>query len=384
MSLKTLPLIFLNLGGEMCYILDQRLQAQSVKKDRANRVMSDIISTMFNVKFMDDLFQPQDQYGKKAMRSLFDKLAHVSIMRLNSTSMDKLYDLMIMAVKYQLQCCTSPKDMLVVLMNHLDGIRKYVQCSPNIQAQIDYAYNLIKQTYFSCNSYELNLIRRHLFNFFQESRIKISVLMKEKQQKEDGYFVLSSARTTVPYGGFQPGQIRYYSAGKVSKTIKFPTGLPQDQTYAQIKSDLNLEKTAKQSQRGSDLGVNMYKYQESTGVQGGYGSSAAYNADKTTENELKLLSFLLTKSSYSERDEKTDGDDDFKLNLFDNDQQEADFLGSAVISAQDDPTVIRIDASKQRESMSAAEKLVSGLKLTVEETKAVKSIGDEMLELMDS
>jgi len=58
------------------------------------------------------------------MRALFDKLAHVSIMRLNTTSMDKLYDLMIMAVKFQIQNCVSPKDILVVIMNHFDGIRK--------------------------------------------------------------------------------------------------------------------------------------------------------------------------------------------------------------------------------------------------------------------
>ena len=32
---------------------------------------------------------------------MFDKLAHASIMRLNSNSMDKLYDLMTKAVKYQ-------------------------------------------------------------------------------------------------------------------------------------------------------------------------------------------------------------------------------------------------------------------------------------------
>ncbi len=30
MSLRTLPLLYLNLGGEMMYVLDQRLSAQSV------------------------------------------------------------------------------------------------------------------------------------------------------------------------------------------------------------------------------------------------------------------------------------------------------------------------------------------------------------------
>jgi hypothetical protein len=35
------------------------------------------------------------------MKAMFEKLAHASIMRLNPASMDKLYDLMTMAVKHQ-------------------------------------------------------------------------------------------------------------------------------------------------------------------------------------------------------------------------------------------------------------------------------------------
>ena len=35
------------------------------------------------------------------MRTMFEKLAHASIMRLSTESMNKLYDLMIMAVKHQ-------------------------------------------------------------------------------------------------------------------------------------------------------------------------------------------------------------------------------------------------------------------------------------------
>ena len=45
---------------------------------------------MFNKRFMDELFKPQDAYSKKAMRTVFDRLAHASIMRLNSASMDKV------------------------------------------------------------------------------------------------------------------------------------------------------------------------------------------------------------------------------------------------------------------------------------------------------
>ena len=37
MSLKTLPLLFINLGGEMIYILDQRLRAQNIPGEKSRK-----------------------------------------------------------------------------------------------------------------------------------------------------------------------------------------------------------------------------------------------------------------------------------------------------------------------------------------------------------
>ena len=37
MSLRTLPILFFNMGGEMLYILEQRLKAQHVLPERATR-----------------------------------------------------------------------------------------------------------------------------------------------------------------------------------------------------------------------------------------------------------------------------------------------------------------------------------------------------------
>jgi hypothetical protein len=48
-----------------------------------------------------ELFKPQPCYSMRSTRQIFDKLAHSSIMKLNKTSMDKLYDLMIMNFKFQ-------------------------------------------------------------------------------------------------------------------------------------------------------------------------------------------------------------------------------------------------------------------------------------------
>lgn len=45
--------------------------------------------------------KPQDLYTIPSIRLLFDRIVHSSIMRLNEQSMDKLYDLILMGLKYQ-------------------------------------------------------------------------------------------------------------------------------------------------------------------------------------------------------------------------------------------------------------------------------------------
>lgn len=45
---------------------------------------------MFNRQFVHELFKPQDAYTLPAVRSVFDRLAHSSIMRLSEQSMDKV------------------------------------------------------------------------------------------------------------------------------------------------------------------------------------------------------------------------------------------------------------------------------------------------------
>lgn len=112
MAQRTLPILFMNLGGEMMYILDQRLRAQAIHQEKAGKVMNDIVSTMFNRRFIEEIFQKHQPIHSRrvslattspsqVLKTMFDKLAHASIMRLNANSMDKLYDLMTMAVKYQ-------------------------------------------------------------------------------------------------------------------------------------------------------------------------------------------------------------------------------------------------------------------------------------------
>lgn len=81
------------LQGTCNVTLNNRLLLGAHSHISVNRaVITDIVSTMFNPRFVEELFKPQELYSKKAMRSIFEKLTHASIMRLNAASMDKVSD----------------------------------------------------------------------------------------------------------------------------------------------------------------------------------------------------------------------------------------------------------------------------------------------------
>ena len=84
---------------------------------------------MFNSKFVEELFRPHEIYPKKAVKHIFEKLAHSSIMRLNEASMEKLYDLMTMSVKFQMMLCPCASDIIKVTYNHVSSMRKLVRSS---------------------------------------------------------------------------------------------------------------------------------------------------------------------------------------------------------------------------------------------------------------
>ena len=51
------PFLIINLGAEMGYIIDQRLRSQKVPADRAQKVLQDIIQSMFKDSFMDEVYR---------------------------------------------------------------------------------------------------------------------------------------------------------------------------------------------------------------------------------------------------------------------------------------------------------------------------------------
>jgi hypothetical protein len=82
MSFQAMPFLFVNMGGEMAYILEQRLQAirisitlkfvrftlacfqaQNVGDEKSTKVLCDIVAVMLSKSYLDELFEPQEMCG---------------------------------------------------------------------------------------------------------------------------------------------------------------------------------------------------------------------------------------------------------------------------------------------------------------------------------
>jgi len=191
----------------MAYILDQRLHSQSIEKEKSSKVMTDIIQSLLNPGDIDRYFKPQEIYSMSKLRAVFDKLAHCSTMRLNTSSMDKLFDLMVIGFKYQIMQCRTANELFNVTLNHLVSIRGLVD--PGTHARVDTAIERFESVYGGLRVGSWNLIRQTLLHNFQDKRIKASIFLSEGKQNSDSSMVVDIG----PLGpGFRvPGCVRFFS-----------------------------------------------------------------------------------------------------------------------------------------------------------------------------
>ncbi|XP_067867140.1 protein OSCP1 [Heterodontus francisci] len=359
MSLRTLPLLFINLGGEMLYILDQRLRAQNIPSDKAKkddwpetdrqRVMNDIISTMFNKKFMEELFKSQELYSKKALRTVFDRLAHASIMRLNQASMDKLYDLMTMAFKYQVLLCPRPKDILLVTFNHMDAVKEFIRDSPSILSQVDETFRQLIETYSCLPAGEFQLIRQTLLIFFQDLHIRVSIFLKDKVQNSNGRFVLPISGP-VPWGTEVPGLI--------SVTTVLFTSMNQFMAWYSVSRPVE------------------------THMAGMLKSSAARTKENAAPNplakeELNLLARLM---GGLEIKKPLGTEAGFRLNLFGTDEEEDH--AATIRPPEFSDEVINIQVSKDQQQHEELARIMGEFHVQ-EQPRHSRSKGDDLLAMMD-
>ncbi|KAM7384582.1 hypothetical protein PAMA_011780 [Pampus argenteus] len=388
MSMRTLPLVFINLGGEMLYILDQRLQAHNTSEDNSEkgvwsdndrkRVMNDIVGTMFSKAFMDELLKPQQLYSHRTLKTVLTRLAHASIMRLNPASMDRLYELMVMAFKYQVFLCPRPKDLLLISYNHIDTIREFVKDTPVVVHQVDETHRKIIEVYSLLSEGEFQLLRQTLLIFFQDMHVRVSIFLKNQVQKPNGRFAMSTSGP-VPPGTDVPGLIRTFnSKGREVRRSEFPTGGSYTSPIRQGSLELH-------GDRVTTLGMNMYTMNHPEETHTSKAPSVKQTDDTPNllaKEELNLLARLM---GSMKADNMPNAETGFRINLFTTDQEEVE-AGTSGGAEESLFGVINIQAMQDEQTATELAQIAGLFAEGGEEERPVNpssNKGDDLLAMMD-
>eukprot|EP01031_Cornospumella_fuschlensis_P035330 gene35330-42811_t len=402
-SQLAMPILVLNMGGEMIYILHQRLQAQNIPEEKARKVLEDVLKTMYTPVFLEELFKPQDVYTNASTKQIFDKLAHSSIMRLNKTSMEKLYDLMSMGVKYQLLSCTCPQQYLHVTINHLDSLMHLVE-SETVNPLIQSAATKAIRTYASLSPANWLLLEQTLMQFFQGRKVKVSLFLQQNLQTINGVLILNN-QGPLPYLSQRPGEIHYFENDQLIRTAAF---------HSEIANNCSVSK--QYLDPAFSLGKNMYNkpidspsrqtvnYKDACAAFSKNDLSLAaapkstthsppkaskYSTEVSAKAELSLLADLLGASDVKSPAKGVADDKPFKINLFPSQpfgaKADAD-MGDGDDEAYDSSFImLDLDASAGAKTM---DHYMADLRLRDDDFKASAKGGadddDDLLALMDS
>lgn len=120
-------------------------------------------------------------------RILLTDITCCSLMRLDTTSMDKLWDLMTMLYKWQMFVAKSSNDVLDITLRHLGGIEKMLPDSEKTLI-IDNARAVVVAFWNRLIDLDRIEIRNRIIKWLRPYNMKISVLLRLGLQRSDASF----------------------------------------------------------------------------------------------------------------------------------------------------------------------------------------------------
>ena len=359
----------------MLYVLDQRLIAQNITPAKSDKVLCDITNAMFNLESYKQMAKSQMLYSKDAFKVIFKKIVHSSIMKIHADSMEKLYDLMVMSVKYQVMNCNHPKELLHVTLNHLDAAMSFIARHSAIVDNVRFIYSKMIDSYANLSMGEYIMVKHALLCFLQNSNNKVSIYLAAGLQNEEGRFVIPKSGE-MPEHYDVPGTITVYRPEKSEKvTTSFETGCKfyacASPYYASNFSD------EIKGKRCTKLGTNIYCNEGNfnTFDVEQHGARLSSGSNRYAQAELGLLSQMFG------TEKKDDKSFEFKLSLFSSsDVLTPEKPSKSVNTTPEQHNVVNITAEKNltEELTRIAEEM------TITPTSPLQSRGEDFLSLMDS
>ena len=255
-----------NLGGEMVYILCSRLKAQKIDADKSVKVIREVVSALFHNRLMQEFKKPNIVAKHERVRQTFECIVHSSIMKLNASSMSKLFELMLMTFKFQIVRTRYPEEIYKLTLNHLESMREILvtldmKGNKNIIEIVDNVIKDFKSEYGRLLTYDFIILKSTLLRFLQGKNIKVSIFLEQKLQGHNGVLYLPMDEKAPPLVG-KPGVITVYNNanGNEEKTM-----------FHELKlSNLFIENTFKgrMSNFETQLGLNIFDEKKNVKYKG--------------------------------------------------------------------------------------------------------------------
>jgi hypothetical protein len=352
-------------------------------------VLVDLTTAMFGRPFFPQLMLPQPIGATHNIKAMFQKLAHSTIMRLSESSMDKLYDLMLLGFKRQVMCISHDAEILDVILNHLNILKKMVS-NTVAEDTLGSAIISVLQLFGSMTAAEYVLLRLSLLQFLQHRRVKVSIFLQEGLQLHDGTIVIDISGP-LPPATAHPGSFTHYSASSTWQAsfsfgyALYTSILPHDPNYTStlginLYSDEREVPSSKASTTAAAAAAAAAGQSKATISPPKLRRTPSQGSEDHSKAEIDLLSSLLAvpKSSESEA---------FQLELFKNSGYVSPSAsGSPVTAASGMSNIEVIEFGDFRQVNSELARLASSMDLAPASVSAAHpEVGapDDLLALMD-
>lgn len=137
--------------------------------------------------------KPQPPYTHQKVREIIEEVAQSSIMRLDTVSMNKLWELITMVFKWQV---TMSQNLIGLTSRHLHELDDYI-VKANTRLQLQRVQNIINNFGKIFTQNEQIVLREEVLNWLKIFKIRVSLLLRLGLQNEDCSFVANNTSSVA-------------------------------------------------------------------------------------------------------------------------------------------------------------------------------------------
>lgn len=183
-------IIVYNLGCEMIYLIHHRLQKIMKTQKRLVQTLKDIAKSLYSDK-ISRLIETHDRmFTIDGIRNILYNICHSSVIVLDPKNFQKLFQMIVMSIKYQVMNGRNNAGLYHMTLNHIKGVEDLLlhddgKFHPRMSQLIDEFDKLSKTGYY--------IIKKKILNLMVNYNHKIGMYMDSGRQSNDGNLIIQPA-----------------------------------------------------------------------------------------------------------------------------------------------------------------------------------------------